>query len=111
MAELLRERLARTELPGPVRTVRLRSGPLRQAREEAGDLFARDRGAAAEVPQFVERLRARLGADELLVVVDRRHQVLEGPQVADVAQGEGAGPAHRVPHLWVPFRALTSGTL
>jgi protein ImuB len=63
MAGLLRERLARTELPDPVRTVRLRSGPLLQARQEAGDLFARDRGAAAEVPQFVERLRARLGMD------------------------------------------------
>jgi protein ImuB len=63
MAGLLRERLARTELPGPVRTVRLRSGPLLQAREEVGDLFARDRGTAAEVPQFIERLRARLGED------------------------------------------------
>jgi protein ImuB len=63
MAELLRERLARTELPGPVRTVRLRSGPLLEAREEAGALFARDRGGAAGAPQIVERLRARLGGD------------------------------------------------
>ena len=63
MAGLLRERLARVELPEPVRAVRLRSGPLVEAREEAGDLFARDRRGAAGVPQFVERLRARLGAD------------------------------------------------
>jgi protein ImuB len=59
---LLRERLARVALPEPVRSVRLRGGPLVEARAEAGDLFARDRRAAA-VPQLVERLRARLGAE------------------------------------------------
>jgi protein ImuB len=62
IAALLRERLARAELPGPVRSVRLRGGPLVEARTEAGDLFARGRHAAA-VPQLVERLRARLGAE------------------------------------------------
>ncbi len=63
MTGLLRELLARTALPEPVRVVRLRSGPLVEARAEAGDLFVRDRGGAAGVPQFIERLRARLGAD------------------------------------------------
>jgi protein ImuB len=63
MAGLLCERLARLELPEPVRVVRLRSGPLVEAREEAADLFAGGRRGAAAVPQFVERLRARLGAD------------------------------------------------
>ena len=62
IAALLRERLARVALPGPVRSVRLRGGPLVEARAEAGDLFARSRRAAA-VPQLVERLRARLGAE------------------------------------------------
>jgi len=62
IAALLRERLARVALPGPVRSVRLRGGPLVEARTEAGDLFARGRHAAA-VPQLVERLRARLGAE------------------------------------------------
>ena len=61
IASLLQERLARTDLPEPVRAVRLRSGALVEAREEAGDLFARDRRRAAAVPQLVERLRARLG--------------------------------------------------
>jgi protein ImuB len=64
IAALLRERLARAELPEPVRSVRLRSGPLIEAREQAGDLFALDRRRrASAVPQLVERLRARLGEE------------------------------------------------
>jgi protein ImuB len=61
IAALLRERLARTELPAAVRSVRLRSGAAVEAREEVADLFARDRRRSAAVPQLVERLRARLG--------------------------------------------------
>jgi protein ImuB len=63
IAGLVRERLARAELPEPVRAVRLHSGPLLEVREEAGELFARDRRRSAGVPQLIERLRARLGAD------------------------------------------------
>ena len=63
IAALLRERLARAELPEPVRSVRLRSGPLSEARAQAGDLFALDRRRASAVPQLVERLRARLGEE------------------------------------------------
>ncbi len=62
IAELLRERLARVDLPEPVRTVRLRSGPLVEVRGEAADLFAPGRGSTAGAPQLIERLRARLGA-------------------------------------------------
>jgi protein ImuB len=63
ITELLHERLACTELPGPVRALRLRSGPLVMASQEASDLFARARGRSTSVPQLVERLRARLGTD------------------------------------------------
>jgi protein ImuB len=63
IAVLLRERLARTALPAPVRAVRLRSGPLVDAPEAAQDLFALERRHASAVPQLVERLRARLGED------------------------------------------------
>jgi protein ImuB len=63
IAALLRERLACAEWPEPVRSVRLRSGPLSEARAQAGDLFALDRGRASAVPQLVERLRARLGEE------------------------------------------------
>jgi protein ImuB len=60
---VLRERLARAELCEPVRAVRLRSGPLVEARAAATDLFARDCRGGAAVPQLVERLQARLGAE------------------------------------------------
>jgi protein ImuB len=63
IAALLQERLARTELPAAVRSVRLRSGAPVEASEEVDDLFARDRRRSAAVPQLVERLRARLGGE------------------------------------------------
>jgi protein ImuB len=60
--ELLRERLARLELPEPVRNVRLASGPLLDLQEAPAELFLHDqRESGANVPQLVERLRARLG--------------------------------------------------
>jgi protein ImuB len=46
-----------------VRAVRLRSGLLVEARAAATDLFARDCRGGAAVPQLVERLQARLGAE------------------------------------------------
>lgn len=58
---VMREQLARVALCEPVRAVRLRSGPLVEARAESGDLFALDRRRGAAVPQLIERLRARLG--------------------------------------------------
>lgn len=64
MAELLRERLAQLVLPQPVRNVRLLSGPLIDLQADAIELFAHDRRESGEnLPQLVERLRARLGND------------------------------------------------
>jgi protein ImuB len=63
IVDVLRERLARTELCEPVRAVRLRSGRLVEARAEVANLFARDRRGGVAVPQLIERLRARLGAE------------------------------------------------
>jgi protein ImuB len=64
IAQMLHERLARLELPEPVRAVRLASGPLVELPEAATELFAKDRReSGAAVPQLVERLRARLGAE------------------------------------------------
>jgi len=60
---VLRERLAHTGLCEPVRAVRLRSGLLVEARAESADLFALDRCRGSALPQLVERLRARLGAE------------------------------------------------
>jgi protein ImuB len=62
IAELLRERLARVALPQPVCAVRLVSGPLVEMTAVPVELFADDRReSGANVPQLVERLRARLG--------------------------------------------------
>jgi len=61
IAGLLKERLARTRLPAPVRAVRLRSGRLVEVPGSSQDLFALGRMRACAVPQLVERLRARLG--------------------------------------------------
>jgi protein ImuB len=62
MAGLLRERLARLVLPQAVRNVRLLSGPLIDLQADAIELFANDRRESGKnLPQLVERLRARLG--------------------------------------------------
>ncbi len=80
IAELLGERLARVELPEPVRALGLRSGRLAEVREYSVDLFALDRRRSSGVPQLVERLRARLGAEAV--------------------QGVGIVPEHRPESAW-----------
>jgi protein ImuB len=61
---LLRERFSRLVLSAPVRSLRLLSGSLLAPRAESHELFAADRRRAGSgVPQLVERLQARLGAD------------------------------------------------
>ena len=77
---LLGERLARVVLPQPVRALRLRSGPLLEARAQAGELFALDHRRAAAVPQLVERLRARLGGEAvhgLCLVAEHRPEAAQ----------------------------------
>lgn len=96
---LLRERLSRVELPCPVRQVRLRSGPLVEARAEAADLLARDRRDASGVPQLVERLRARLGTEAVhgvcLVPEHRPESAWQksGEVSTDRARKRGASPS------------------
>jgi protein ImuB len=64
MAELLHERLSPLVLSQPVRNVRLLSGPLIDLQADAIGLFAHDRReSGGNLPQLVERLRARLGND------------------------------------------------
>jgi protein ImuB len=101
--ELLRERLARLELPEPVRHVRLASGPLLELQEEAGELFLHDqRESGANVPQLVERLRARLGHQAvhgLACVAEHRPEAAwrmqepsPSPQPSPTCVGEGVRP-------------------
>jgi protein ImuB len=96
MAGLLCERLARMELPEPVRALRLRSGPLLEAREEAGDLFARGLRGAAGVPQFIERLRARLGADAVHGIrLVPEHRPEAAWEIGDIPLFPGRGSGNR----------------
>ena len=93
IAALLQERLARTELPAAVRSVRLRSGAPVEAHAEAGDLFAHDRRRFAAVPQLVERLRARLGGEAvhgLCLVAEHRPEAAQ--RSGDILAP--ASPAH-----------------
>jgi len=91
---LLHERLVRLELPEPVRTVRLRSGPLVEVREEAADLFALDRRRAAGVPQLIERLRARLGADAVQgVCLVAEHRPESAWRVAEPGRCQRSDPS------------------
>jgi len=86
--DLLRERLARTALPGPVRSLRLRSGPLVEATAAAGDLFGGEHRRASAVPRLVERLRARLGAGAvhgLSLVPEHRPEAAQGEEKGDVS--------------------------
>jgi protein ImuB len=103
IAELLRERLARTVLPGPVRSLHLRSGPLVEARAEAGELFGHGHRRAAAVPQLVERLRARLGTEAVhglsLVAEHRPEAAQENGDVLPLSsshRGIAARPSGKV---------------
>jgi protein ImuB len=116
IAALLQERLARTELPGAVRSVRLRSGAPVAARAEVADLFARGRRRSAAVPQLVERLRARLGGEAvhgLCLVAEHRPEAAQrsgdilaptahAPAVKRAAETEGSAAPRPVWLLAVP---------
>lgn len=78
LAALLAERLSALVLPEPVRACELRSGPLVPRVLASGGLWRPGEhggGAAAQAPELIERLRARLGPDAvqgLQVVEDHR---------------------------------------
>ncbi len=65
LKDVLTQKLARLELPAPVRAMELTSGSLQPLSAGSLDVFAGLAGAGADgrdtAPQLVERLRARLG--------------------------------------------------
>jgi protein ImuB len=70
LLDVLVQRLARLELPAPVRGLELISGPLRPLSAASLDAFVgSSRGGRDTAPQLVERLRARLGEDAVYGVV------------------------------------------
>jgi len=78
LAALLGERLSALVLPEPVRACELRSGPLMPRVLFSGGLWQpgeQGGGAAAQAPELIERLRARLGPEAvygLRVIEDHR---------------------------------------
>jgi protein ImuB len=78
LAALLRERLSAVVLPEPVRACELRSGQLVPRVLACGGLWQpgeRGGGVAAQAPDLIERLRARLGTEAvygLQVIEDHR---------------------------------------
>ena len=104
LAALLGERLSALVLPEPVRSCELRSGPLVARVLDSGRLWQpgeQGGGAAAQAPELIERLRARLGAEAvqgLRAVEDHRPeaawQAREPVALASVAQWpSGQGPS------------------
>jgi protein ImuB len=63
LAELLRERLGRIALTGPVRALRLEAGDFAPLPGRSGGLFGDPAAAAEGWARLIERLRARLGHD------------------------------------------------
>jgi protein ImuB len=116
MAELLRGRLAPLVLPQPVRNVRLLSGPLIDLQAGAIELFAHDRrGSGKNLPQLVERLRARLGNDAvygLACVSEHRPEAAwravepaaTKPRARQKASSHSASPNASSPSVPLPLR-------
>jgi protein ImuB len=107
---LLRERLSAVVLPSPVRQLRLLSGPLVEARAQTLDLLARDRRDPSGVPQLVERLRARLGADAVhglsLVPEHRPESAWQQSRDASLARSRRAERSASPPVLSLPPRPV-----
>jgi protein ImuB len=94
--------------------VRLASGPLIELQETPAELFLHDqRESGANVPQLVERLRARLGHQAvhgLACVAEHRPEAAwrvqeplpSAPSPARVGEGWGEGPARPLWLLDVP---------
>ncbi len=107
LAALLAERLSALALPEPVRACELRSGPLISRVLSSGGLWQpgeQGGGGAAQAPQLIERLRARLGPEAvygLQVIEDHRPEAAwrVGEPMARSSESQcpslGAGhPAH-----------------
>jgi protein ImuB len=91
---LLHERLERLVLVEPVRSLRLLSGPLIELPALAAQLFADDRrGSGGQLPQLVERLRARLGGAAVhgLACVPEHRPEAAWRAVDPLAAAPGAG--------------------
>lgn len=84
-ASLLRERLERLVLPGPVRTLALESASLQPFPIPATDLFTPSAGTGEGWDELLDRLQARLGPEALrqpAIRADHRPERAGGSEVA-----------------------------
>jgi protein ImuB len=107
IGRLLHERLGCLALPGPVRSLRLVSGPLLELPALAAELFSGDRrDSGGQLPQLVERLRARLGHDAVhgLACVPEHRPEAAWRAIEPRAPSAGASLRAAVaePHVAVP---------
>jgi len=109
---LLRERLTQLVLPAPTLELRLRSGETVQKAAPNAELFPTVASEREGLMRLVERLQARLGADQvqgLRVVPDHRPECAAEVFAADPAafgrsapaRGRGAAAAHAVRPVWL----------
>ena len=114
LAALLGERLSALVLPEPVRACELRSGALVSRVLSSGGLWQpgeQGGGAAAQAPELIERLRARLGPEAVYglgVIEDHRPEaawrikepVMTASGIQSGLQNDNPGPFDRRP-LWL----------
>ncbi len=98
LARLLKERLARTELPAPVIALRLQAPQATPMRPATEALFPEPGSAPADYHRLLELLTARLGAGQVLAPAlraDHRPEVRNRWSPATPADGrQAAGPSH-----------------
>jgi protein ImuB len=83
---LLRERLARLELPAPTLELRLDCDDVTCAAVQHGELFPTARSEHEGLGRLIERLQARLGHEQvqrLALIEDHRPEFNTAPQAAD----------------------------
>jgi protein ImuB len=93
VAQLLRERLTRVQLPAPVRSLAIQASQLHRATNATGDLFlskGRTLDMLSAQGRLLERLRSRLGPDairRLQARADHRPEFAQSAPLANIDQG------------------------
>jgi protein ImuB len=103
---VLRERLAREELPDRVEAIRLVSEETAPLAAKEGELFPASRRGSEAGAQLVERLRARLGEDAVQALelrADHRPELSSGqtPMIGNVVPAIDARGASPLRPLWL----------
>jgi protein ImuB len=106
-AQLLREQLARVQLPAPVTSLSIRVSKLHSANGTTGDLLlskGRTLDTLAAQARLLERLQSRLGRDairSLQTRADHRPEFAQSTPEATVAAASGNPPLRAPRPLWL----------